>query len=84
MVKSTYPECAWKKDEENFVILMWAGNFPTNKVLAAGLPRRSLSLVDMFAVNCMQLKVLPKNENKNYLKRHDILQKNSNLKHNKT
>ena len=31
----------------------------------------------------MQLEVLPKNENKNYAKTHDILQKNHNLKDNK-
>ena len=68
MVKSTYPECAAKKDE---------------KVLAAVLPRRSIGLVDMFGVNCMQLEVLPKNENKNYAKRYDIVQKNRNLKDNK-
>ena len=57
--------------------------FQPIKALAAVLPRRSIGLVDMFQVNCMQLEVLRKTENKNYVKRHDIVQKKHNLKDNK-
>ena len=53
------------------------------KVLAAVLPGRRIRLVDTFQVNHMQLEVLPKNENKNYTKTYNILQKNHNFKDNK-